>query len=212
MEISDDGLFIKDFGRSLHYITLLLSVIYYNKYKGYSFYKYFVCYFSVIVIVDLLSVYVYPKNNIDLFNVYTFFEFNTFALLYYHLIKEKTRVKIFKILVFSFNIIYLFCFYFDFYILYTIPLEGVVNSIIVILFFIELLNSERVLNYKKLLPFWFSVSFLVFYLTSVPFWSLYYSSILRTRDMFPIIYYLGTAYQLIFIYAFITCKKTENLS
>ncbi len=212
MEISDDGLFIKEFGRSLQYITLLLSLIYYKKYKGYSFYKFFVCYFLVIVIVDVLATHFFSKtNNIDLFNVYTFFEFNTFALIYYHLIKEKARVKIFKILVFSFNIIYLISFSFNFYVLYTIPLEGVVNSIIVILFFIELLNSDRVLNYKKLLSFWFSVSFLVFYLTSVPFWSLYYSSVFETRAMFPIIYYLATVYQLIFIYALLTCKKTENL-
>ncbi|MDG1397721.1 MAG: hypothetical protein P8P88_04980 [Polaribacter sp.] len=85
------------------------------------------------------------------------------------------------------------------------------NSIIVILFFIELLNSESILNYKKMLSFWLSVAFLVFYLTTVPFWSLYYSSIFATRDMFPIIYYLGVVFQLIFIYGLIACRKTEDL-
>lgn len=208
---SDDGLFIKEFALSLQYLTLLLSIIFYLNYKRYAFYKYFILYLLVIVIFDVLSRTVYTLNNITLFNVYTFFEFNSFALIYYHLIKEKRRLKLFKILVISFNIIYFISFYFDFYILYTIPLEGVVNSVFVILFFIELLNSERILNYKKLFSFWISVSFLVFYLTSVPFWSLYYSSIFDSRAMFPIIYYLGTVYQLIFIYGLITCKKTENL-
>jgi hypothetical protein len=208
---SDDGLLIKELGIFLPYVTLLLCLALYNNYKGYLFYKYFILYILVIVIVDILSIYIFVTDTITLFNVYTFFEFNLFALIYYHLIKDKTRVTVLKTLVISFNSIYLLSFYFDFYILYTIPLEGVVNSIIIILFFIELLNSEEILNYKKLLSFWISVGFLIFYVTSVPFWSLYYSSIFETRAMFPIIYYLATVFQLIFIYGLITCKKTENL-
>lgn len=209
--ISDDGLFIKEFGRALHYITFLLALVYYSKYKDYTFYKYFILYFLVIVIVDLLAEFCITGYTIDLYNVYTFFEFNSIALIYYHLIKQKTRLKILKSLALFFNIVYLLSIFFDFYVLYTVPLEGVVNSIFVILFFIELLNSDRILNYKKLFSFWMSVSFLIFYLTSVPFWSLYYSSIFNTRDMFPIIYYLATVYQLIFIYGLIACKKMENL-
>jgi hypothetical protein len=208
---SDDGLLIKELGIFLPYVTLLLCLVLYNNYKGYLFYKYFILYILVIVIVDKLSIYIFVTDTITLFNVYTFFEFNLFALIYYHLIKDKTRVTVLKTLVISFNSIYLLSFYFDFYTLYTIPLEGVVNSIIIILFFIELLNSEEILNYKKLLSFWISVGFLIFYVTSVPFWSLYYSSIFETRAMFPIIYYLATVFQLIFIYGLITCKKTENL-
>lgn len=205
----DDEIFI--LGRSLHYLILILSIFYYKKYKTNSFYQFFIIHFIVIVVVDILASTVFIINNLTLYNVYTFFEFNSFVLIYYHLIKDKIRLKILKTLFVGFNTIYLISFWLDFYILYTIPLEGVVNSVIVILFFIELLNSERILNYKKLLSFWISVGFLVFYLTTVPFWSLYYSSIFETRAMFPIIYYLGTAYQLIFIYALITCKKTENL-
>lgn len=211
MELSDDGLFVKDLGTILPYITLLLSILLYKKYKQYTFYKYFILYILIIVFFDVLRHTVFITNNLTLFNVYTFFEFNSFALIYYHLIKDATRLKILKTLVVVFNTIYFISFYFNYYIHYTIPLEGLVNSIFVILFFIELLNSERILNYKKLLPFWISVSFLVFYLTTVPFWSLYYSSIFETRDMFFIIYYLATAFQLIFIYGLITCKKTENL-
>lgn len=209
--VSDDGLLIKIIGSWLPYLTLLLSIIFYSNYKQYAFYKYFIIYILSIIIFDILSRNFFTINNITLFNVYTFFEFNSFALLYYHLIKDRRRLKILKALVIAFNAIYFISFYFDYYILYTIPLEGVVNSIFVILFFIELLNSERILNYKKLLPFWISVSFLIFYLTTVPFWSLYYSSIFDSRAMFPIIYYLATTFQLIFIYGIVTCKKTENL-
>lgn len=209
--VSDDGLLIKIIGSWLPYLTLLLSIIFYSKYKQYTFYKYFIIYILSIIFIDILSRNFFTINNITLFNVYTFFEFNSFALLYYHLIKDRRRLKILKALVIAFNAIYFISFYFDYYILYTIPLEGVVNSVFVILFFVELLNSERILNYKKLLPFWISVGFLIFYLTTVPFWSLYYSSIFDSRAMFPIIYYLATVFQLIFIYGLVTCKKTENL-
>lgn len=210
---TDDHLFIKQLGLWLPYLTLLVSIFLYNKYKNYTFYKYFILYISSIVIIDIIekSFFHNVKSNMILFDIYTFFEFNSFALIYYHLLKDKTNIKVLKILVLVFNLIYFLFYYFDFYTLYTVPIEGVVNSIIVILFFIELLNSNRILNYKKLLSFWISVAFLVFYLTTVPFWSLYYSSIFATREMFPIIYYLSTVFQIIFIYGLITCKKTEDL-
>ena len=209
--VSDDGLLIKIIGRFLPYLTLLLCFVFYKNYKSNTYYKYFILYLLVIIIFDLLAQFIFVRENVTLFNVYTFFEFNLFALIFYQLIKEKTRLIILKTLMITFNMLYFLSFYFDFYILYTIPLEGVFNSIIVILFFIELLNSDEILNYKKLLSFWISVSFLIFYLTSVPFWSLYYSSIFETRSMFPIIYYLATVFQLIFIYGLLACKKTENL-
>ncbi len=207
---SDDGLFIKELASALQYVTLLLAIIYFKNYKNYSFYKFFVLYILVIVVVDILVEFFIVGDTRNLFNIYTFFEFNSIALIYYHLIKQKTRLKILKLLTVLFNLIYFISVSLDFYVLYTIPLEGVVNSIFVVLFFIELLNSDRILNYKKLFSFWMSVSFLIFYLTSVPFWSLYYSSIFNSRDMFPIIYYLAAVYQLIFIYALIACKKMEN--
>ena len=116
--VSDDGLFIKDFGISLQYLTLLLSIIFYSNYKRYTFYRYFILYILIIAIFDILSQTVFVLNNITLFNVYTFFEFNSFALIYYHLIKEKIRLKILKILVICFNVVYFFSFCFDFYILY----------------------------------------------------------------------------------------------
>lgn len=209
--MSDDGMLIKELGKFLPYLTLLICLVLYKNYKIYSFYKYFVLYIVVIIIFDQLANFFFVINNITLFNVYTFFEFNLYVLIYYHLIKNKTRLTVLKTLMISFNVVYFISFYFDFYVLYTIPLEGIINSIIVIIFFIDLLNSDGILNYKKLLSFWISVGFLIFYLTSVPFWSLYYSSIFETRSMFPIIYYLATIFQLIFIYGLITCKKTENL-
>ena len=211
MEVSHDTLFIEELGVNLHFVTLFFALIFYTKYKAYSFYKFFVFYFLVIVIVQILRRNFFVEFSTDLYNVYTFFEFNAIALIYYHLIQQKTRLNMVKALAIAFNVVYLLSFIFDYYILYTIPLEGVVNSIFVILYFVELLNSDGILNYKKMFPFWMSVSFLIFYLTSVPFWSLYYSSIFNTRAMFPIIYYLATIYQLIFIYALITCKKMGKL-
>ena len=162
--ISDDGLLIKIIGRYLPYLTLSLCFVLYKNYKSNTYYKYFILYLLTIIIFDLLAHFIFVKDNITFFNVYTFFEFNLFALIYYQLIKEKIRLVILKVLMITFNTVYFLSFYFDFYILYTIPLEGVFNSIIVILFFVDLLNSDEILNYKKLLSFWISVSFLIFYL------------------------------------------------
>lgn len=207
---SDDGSLIVTIMTWLPYLTLLVALFLFNKYKKYSFYKYFILHILIIIIFDLIDKCFFTNDNHILFNVYTFFEFNSIALIYYHLIEDKTRLKILKMLVIFFNLIYFLSFYFDFYTMYTVPFEGVVNSIIVILFFLELLNSDRILNYRRLLSFWISVAFLVFYLTTVPFWSLFYTSLFATREMFPILYYLVILFELIFIYGLIICRKTEN--
>ncbi len=58
----------------------------------------------------------------------------------------------------------------------------------VFLFLRELLLSNEIVNYKKLLPFWVSVGFLVFHLPAIPFFSFW--SYMKNRDLLPILYSL----------------------
>jgi hypothetical protein len=207
--LSDDGLFIKEFSVYIQYVTFLLALIFYNKYKDYRFYNFFAIYMFNIILLDVLASIWFQVNNYELFNIYTFFEFNFFVLIYYHLLEQRKNLKFVKILAIVFNLIYIISFYFGRLKLYTVPLEGVFNSVLVIIYFAELLHSEKILNYKKMLPFWISVGFLLFYLTSVPFFTLLSLNMFDTRAMFPIIYYLTALLHLFLIYGLIACRKRK---
>ena len=209
--MGDDDLWIKFFSIYIQFLSLLVSIILYKKYKNYSFYKYFVLYLCNISIFHVLSnTLTLPKGNIELYNIYTFFEFNLFVFIYYNLIKVKR--KFVKVLAVIFNVIYLISFYFVFLKVYTVPIEGAFNSLLIILYFIELLNSDKVMNQKKLLAFWISVGFLIFYVTSVPFFTLLYAGDINTRGLFQIIYYLIVVFHLCLIYGLVTCYKKNTMN
>lgn len=208
--MSDDGLLIKNIGIYIQYVTFIMSIIHYKKYKNYTFYIYFIIYFFNIILIDILISTLFKGDNHEIFNIYTFFEFNVFALIYHNLITDKKKLKLVKILVIFFNVIYFSSFYFHFLEKTTIPLVGVVNSTLIIIYFTELLNSDKLLNYKKLFPFWMSVGFLLFYLTSVPFFTILSLNMFDNRLMFPIIYYLTVIFHLCINYGLLTCKKMNK--
>ena len=190
------------------YASLIVALVYYKKYKQYSFYKFFIIYLTNLIVFHVLSSTIdFEDGNIAFLNIYTFFEFNFFVLIYYHLIKEKPILIVVKRLALIFNIIYFLSFIYGDLAKYTVSLEGFFNSIFVLMYFRELLNSEKILNFKKLLPFWVSVGFLLFYLVSIPFFTLLYSKHFSTRIMFPILYYSIIVFHLCFIYGLVTCKK-----
>jgi hypothetical protein len=197
--LSDEGLFIKELATYIQYLTFLASLIFYPVNKHLRFYKFFIFYLFNLVFLDVLATY-----------VFTFFEFNIFVSIYYNLIKKKKNLNLVKILAIIFNVIYFISFYIETLKLCTVPLEGVFNSGIIILYFTEFLNSEKILNYKKMLSFWLSVGFLLFYLASVPFFTLLFSNMFNTRAMSPIIYYLTTLLHLCLFYGLIICRKVKK--
>ena len=209
--MTDDGLFIKEFAHYIQYLTFILSLIFCGEYKDYSFYKFFVMYLLNIVLFNLLAKFIFPVDNYELFNIYTFFEINNIVLIYYNILKKKKKIRLLKILAIIFNIMYLASFYLTTLKMYTVSIEGFFNSVLIILYFAELLDSEKILNYKKILIFWVSVGFLLFYLTSVPFFTLLLLNMFDTRAMFPIIYYLTVILHLFLIYGLVACRKKKIL-
>ncbi|MDD7915083.1 hypothetical protein [Polaribacter ponticola] len=194
-------------GRSLQYISLFVALLYIKKYKS-KFYTYFVLYLFCACLTDFVSSFI-KDNNFWFINLYTFFEFNLVALIYYNLIKSTKTLKLIIKLVIVFNLIYFLSFIVVELQKYTTSLEGVVNSVFIILFFKELLNSNKILNYKKLFSFWMSVGFLIFYLVTIPFFTLLFSGFFNSRTMFPILLAVIAILHLSIIYGLITCKKME---
>ena len=212
-----DKVSLEDSYAYFEFVSLILSMFYYRKYKGYGFYKYFVFYLLSIVVFSFISRpeinndwYEIFNNGVKVLNIFTFFEFNLIFFIYYHLIKMKKNLELIKLVAIIFNLIYFISFFFLELKNYKVILEGILISFFIILFFKELLNSDSVLNYKKLLSFWVSVGMLLFYLTSIPFFTVVYSRVLNNKIMFPILYSLIIVLHSCFIIGLVSCKKMKN--
>ncbi len=200
---------IEEVYKYFEYLSLLLALVFYTKYKGYSFYKFFVLFLLNSLIFNLIALNFKSVNNHELFNIYTFFEFNIFTLLYYHLISNKRNLAAIKILAILFNVLYLLSFFIKALQSYSVPFEALLNSVFIIIYFKELLMSDKVLNYKKLLPFWVSVGFLIFYLTTIPFFTIVYFNFFKAEFGGELLYSIIILFNLCFIYGLIRCKKKE---
>ncbi|WP_158009641.1 hypothetical protein [Tenacibaculum todarodis] len=92
---------------------------------------------------------------------------------------------------------------------YLIIFEGVIISLYVFLYLKELLLSNKILNYKKLLPFWISVGFSVFYLSSIPFFA--FLKYMKGRELFYIVSILIILMNLFIVTGLIWSKKEVNI-
>ena len=76
----------------------------------------------------------------------------------------------------------------------------------------KLLNSSKIMNYKKVLPFWLTVGFLIYYLASVPFFSLQYLFGLYDRLLFTLLSAVVIIMHLIFIVSLIWIRPIQKSS
>lgn len=155
-----------------------------------TFMKLLTLFLVVTFFVELIGLYLslVKKPNFWIYYFHAFFECFIIFFLYRNLLKERKYLKISYLLLSFFIVFWVAAFFDKNYIHYT----GIVGSlnvgVMVFLFLRELLLSNEIVNYKKLLPFWVSVGFLVFHLPAIPFFSFW--SYMKNRDLLPILYSL----------------------
>ncbi len=164
--------------------------------------------FCLTAIVELVGLYYLSvkKSSYLLYLIYIFFTFNLISFSFSSIIEVKK-----KYLLIVLPLIFNLCFFFfslkeSFF---TFMIIGSLNtSIYAFLYLKQLLLSDEIVNYKKLLPFWVSVGFLVFYLPSIPFF--YLINYMFDRELFFITKVLTVLMNLFIIYGLITCNKEEK--
>jgi hypothetical protein len=191
------------------YIALITAIILYNSYKHLLFYNYFLGYLICVIIVETLGV-LYPTGNHVIYDVFVLFEFNLIALIYVKLSKKKPIRKAIVLSMVAFSLFHLSLYFFVVIRKYSVIIEAVIISIMAITYFRELLSSNTILNYKNLLSFWLSVGFLVFFLTSIPVFSLIYARILNSQTLYPILHPTIIIYYSIFTFGLINCRKQSK--
>jgi hypothetical protein len=201
-----------DFTDSIKYIeiaSLITSVFYFKKYKSH-FYIFFILYIIFAIVADFVGSLFEGENNYWVYDIYIFFEFGSLVGFYYSLI-EKTKTK--KTIIYLSLLFYLVCFLgFKYPVLLRFaPIFSPFFVIPFIFFYLkELLYSRKIINYKKILPFWLSVALLIFYLGTLPFFSLLYLGNLDGRFLFNVVVFIVMIMHFIFITSLIWSKPIQK--
>lgn len=188
-------------------LAAIISFFFLLKYKN-NFLQLLTLFLCISAFVESVGLYYITKGGRSSFlyhYIYTLLGFLIISLMYYKLIHNKNKRIFFSV----FSILYLLFWIVVYYKLnlfsYLIILYAIIISFYIFLYLRELLLSNKILNYKQSLPFWISAGFLVFYLSSVPFFSLY--EFMANRGLFFILDVLIILMNLIIIYGLLCSKK-----
>lgn len=155
--------------------TAIAATIFYKKYNT-TFLKYFL----ILIWYNVVNEFVAPLysdnisyNNVVLYNVYRVVEFSFYLLLYYNLVNNKTLKKIILgFLIFYYISVIVNCFYQNFqydYFSNTYFVGATLILISIILYFSEILNSEKIVLVNRMFAFWISIAAFLYFVTSIPF-------------------------------------------
>ncbi|CAM1360082.1 conserved membrane hypothetical protein [Tenacibaculum sediminilitoris] len=173
-------------GIFFQFLSALISLIFVRKNR-----TVFLTLLSVfLVITASVEIYCFllmeeEKPTFIIHHLYSLIEYSIIFFMYSSLINDKKWLVLPKILIITAFLLWVTVF-FDKDCFSRLVILGSVNvAVVVLLYLRELLLSDKILNYKRLLPFWVSVGFLVFYLPSIPFFSLL--NYINTRGLFSIL-------------------------
>jgi hypothetical protein len=156
-------------------ITILIGAYHYKKYKD-TILKYFLWFLIYGFATEMSGVFignVLKKPSYIVFNIYAiaYYIFNFWLFIKYFKRKSNRKItKVFSaisIVVFIINTV-LFQSIFSGNQSYTWFVGGIFSIITIVLFFVELLNSDAILNVKHLLIFWVAVGIFLFQLGFLP--------------------------------------------
>lgn len=202
---------IQNLGLVFQIIALILSIIFYKKYNS-IFYKILCLFLIVVVITESIGAY-HIKHKLDSFRwllVCTLLQFNLIALMYAELLKNKIFIKIIIALSVLFSLYAIQVYFVKSSFPFLAAFGGLNTSLFSFLYLRELLVSTKIINYKKLLPFWVSVGFFIFYLASVPFFTM--MTFMNDRGLFYLISTLIIVMNAFIIIGLIFSKKEASLN
>lgn len=202
------------FHDSLLYVeltSLLLTLLFFKSFKSKQ-YCFFIAYLLFAFLADFLGGFINETSDAWLYNIYTFFEYGSIALIYYYATKTKLSKKVIVYTSTIFYIIYALSFVFTHWQTYTVILLHFCVIPFFFFYFQELLNSKKIMNYKKQLFFWITVGFLIYYFGNLPFITLSFIGTLQNRFLFSVTAFVLLLMHVIFIVNLIWLRKVRKLS
>lgn len=208
-------------------IAAIFGTIYFSKYKNTAL-KFFLFLLWYITLTEFLSWYSMKyginellfiddkgvRYNWWMYNLLRFITFNCLFFIYYKYLKTKIYKKWIRIFMFIYIITSVINWSFlQSFIWNNSEIPRTIGSIFLIVtilfYFIELLKSEKVLVFHRLLLFWISVGLLLYYAGTIPFALKIngYALIPGIHKLFLIVYILAIIMYLTFTFGFIWSKK-----
>jgi hypothetical protein len=180
MEISSELLvLLRDIFTVLEVVTAIVASLFYWKYNS-GFFKYFLFFLWYIVFHEAICIVsrTYFKDSIHansffFSNIFQLIQFSFYMILYSKSYKNYLNSKIVIIFfyvylfLFIFNCFYLNIFYYSF--INASIFGSIAVTIAIILYFIELINSDLILKIQKILLFWISFAILIHFAPMIPF-------------------------------------------
>ncbi|WP_299160079.1 hypothetical protein [uncultured Tenacibaculum sp.] len=189
------------------FVSAVLSLFFLYK-KNTLFVKLITLFLVVTFFVELSGAYyrsIKKPNSFLIYQYYSLFEFIIIFFIYQNLIKDAKLFIASKIIFIVFIATWILIYFDKSFYNYAIIIGSFNVGVSVFLYLRELLLSNEIINYKKLLPFWVSVGFLVFYLASIPFFS--FINYMRNRDLFPVLFSLIVLMNLIISFGLVWSSK-----
>ncbi len=209
---------IKYSGLILQIITAIIASIYYPKYKN-SQIKYLLPFLWYVAINDVVAGVYSAKisiYNAPFFNVFQII-FTVYYLSLYNSVIESLRYK--KIISY-FILIYILSFIialiFDDFFKFHLSLSYITGSILIvtsiILYFSEILNSDKIIRINKMLMFWISIGLLITLLPDIPFDVIrrYYEKSPTIPYIYIVTFLLVITYNLLLIFGFVWSEKEQK--
>lgn len=195
----------------LEFTSLLLTLFFFNSFKSKQYY-FFISYLIFAVLADFLGGLINEGSDACLYNIYTFFEYGSVALIYYYATNTKLAKKVIVYTSIFFYIVYAFSFVFTELQNYTVILLHFCVVPFFFFYFQELLNSKKIMNYKKQLFFWITVGLLIYYFGNLPFITMSFIGKLHNRILFTVPAFILLIMHIVFIVNLIWLRKVRKLS
>lgn len=158
-------------------------------------------------LVESIGAYflIIKKSSFYYSYIYVLLQFFIISFMYNFLIKDEKLEKLFSLFFLIYFLLWSLVFFNEAMFPYLIIIGNVLISIYILMYLRVLLLSNEILNYKKQLPFWVSVGFLVFYLASIPFFSMH--KYFENRSIYYVINILVILMNLIISFGLIWSNK-----
>lgn len=198
-------------------LTAIVGTIYYRKYKNTPILKYFIYLLWYISINELIGLYIRLDNGVNaiLYNIYHVINFTFYFLLYWYYLNNIKNKKLVFTLSITFIISFIINGFYENYLIEHQRFPYIIASffivITIVLYFFEILNSEKVLHTKRNLLFWISVGLLVYFVGNLPFRILrnYYAELSDATVSFLIKFTLTILMNMCFIIGFVWSDKKQ---
>lgn len=218
MDLNITVLDIRNCGLIIEIITAVVATIYYSKYK-YSPAKYLLLLLwytainEVVAGIYSLKVSIYNAPFFNIFQV-------IFTIYYLNLYKSVIESLKYKKLISYFVLIYIVSFaialivddFFRFHLSLSYITGSILIVISIILYFSEILNSDKIIKINKMLMFWISIGLLISLLPDIPFDVIrkYYAKSPTIPYIYVVSYLLVISYNFLLISGFIWSEKQQK--